>query len=67
MKSTPNSELENANQKILELELAAKDKIAQLDKEANGNKELLDAINTVLEKLKNEGKIDEYIINHTEK
>ena len=32
-----------------------------------GNKELLDAINTVLEKLKNEGKIDEYIINHTEK
>ena len=32
-----------------------------------GNKELLDAINTILEKLKNEGKIDEYIINHTEK
>ena len=32
-----------------------------------GNKELLNAINTVLEKLKNEGKIDEYIINHTEK
>ena len=32
-----------------------------------GNKELLDVINTVLEKLKNEGKIDEYIINHTEK
>ena len=32
-----------------------------------GNKELLDAINTVLEKLKNEGKIDEYIIDHTEK
>ena len=32
-----------------------------------GNKELLDAINTVLEKLKNEGKIDEYIIKHTEK
>ena len=32
-----------------------------------GNKELLDAINTVLEKLKNEGKIDKYIINHTEK
>ena len=32
-----------------------------------GNKELLDAINTVLENLKNEGKIDEYIINHTEK
>ena len=32
-----------------------------------GNKELLDNINRVLEKLKNEGKIDEYIINHTEK
>ena len=32
-----------------------------------GNKELLDKINSVLEKLKNEGKIDEFIINHTEK
>lgn len=32
-----------------------------------GNKELLDAINKVLENLKSEGKIDEYIINHTEK
>ncbi len=31
-----------------------------------GNKELLDNINNVLEKLKNEGKIDEYIIKHTE-
>ena len=31
-----------------------------------GNKELLDAINKVLNKLKNEGKIDEYIIKHTE-
>lgn len=30
------------------------------------NKELLDNINEVLEKLKNEGKIDEYIIKHTE-
>ena len=30
------------------------------------NKELLDNINRVLEKLKNEGKIDEYIIKHTE-
>lgn len=30
------------------------------------NKELLDNINKVLEKLKNEGKIDEYIIKHTE-
>lgn len=31
-----------------------------------GNKDLLDNINKVLEKLKNEGKIDEYIIKHTE-
>ena len=31
-----------------------------------GNKELLDNINKVLEKLKDEGKIDEYIIKHTE-
>lgn len=31
-----------------------------------GNKELLDNINKVLEKLKNEGKIDEYIIKYTE-
>ena len=31
-----------------------------------GNKELLNNINQVLEKLKNEGKIDEYIIKHTE-
>ena len=31
-----------------------------------GNKELLDNINKDLEKLKNEGKIDEYIIKHTE-
>lgn len=32
-----------------------------------GNKELLDAINTVLQRLKDEGKIDEFIIKHTEK
>ena len=32
-----------------------------------GNKELLDAINTVLQKLKDEGKIDNFIIKHTEK
>lgn len=32
-----------------------------------GNKELLDAINYVLQKLKDEGKIDEFIIKHTEK
>lgn len=32
-----------------------------------GNKGLLDAINTVLQRLKDEGKIDEFIIKHTEK
>ena len=32
-----------------------------------GNKELLDAINTVLQKLKDEGKINSFIIKHTEK
>ena len=32
-----------------------------------GNKELLDSINTVLQKLKDEGKIDSFIIKHTEK
>lgn len=32
-----------------------------------GNKELLDAINTVLQNLKDEGKIDKFIIKHTEK
>ena len=32
-----------------------------------GNKELLDAINKVLNKLKNDGTIDKYIINHIEK
>ena len=32
-----------------------------------GNKELLDAINTVLQNIKDEGKIDEFIIKHTEK
>lgn len=31
-----------------------------------GNKKMLDDINKVLEKLKNDGKIDEYIIKHTE-
>ena len=30
-----------------------------------GNKELLDGINTVLERLMSEGKIDEYVINHS--
>ena len=32
-----------------------------------GNKELLDVINKVINKLKDEGKIDEFILNHTAK
>ena len=32
-----------------------------------GNKELLDVINVVIERLKQEGKIDEYILNHSSK
>lgn len=32
-----------------------------------GNQELLDTINTVLQSLKDEGKIDNYVINHTTK
>lgn len=31
-----------------------------------GNKELLDSINKVIGKLKSEGKIDEFVLNHTE-
>ena len=31
-----------------------------------GNKELLLAINKVIDRLKSEGKIDEYVLNHTE-
>lgn len=31
-----------------------------------GNKELLDTINKVIDKLKSEGKIDEFVLNHTE-
>lgn len=31
-----------------------------------GNKELLLAINKVIDRLKSEGKIDEFVLNHTE-
>ncbi len=34
---------------------------------AKENQELLDSINKTLERLKSEGKIDEYTLNHTEK
>ena len=32
-----------------------------------GNKEMLDQINEVLQKLVDDGKVDEFIINHTTK
>ena len=31
-----------------------------------GNKELLEVVNRVIERLKNEGKIDEYVLKHSE-
>lgn len=52
-------------------ELAILDGVLFEDKYAiavkKGNKELLDAINTVIEQLKKEGKIEEFIANHTNK
>lgn len=53
----------NSGLKILDGALA-EDSYGMIVKK--GNKELLNNINKVLEKLKNEGKIDEYIIKHTE-
>lgn len=56
--------LKNAGIKILDGSLT-NDSYGMIVKK--GNKELLDAINTVLQNLKDEGKIDEFIIKHTEK
>ena len=52
----------NNGLKILPNELAS-DSYGMVVKK--GNKELLDAINKVIERLKNDGSIDKYIINHT--
>lgn len=52
----------NNGLKILPNELAS-DSYGMVVKK--GNKELLDAINRVIERLKNDGSIDKYIINHT--
>ena len=52
----------NSGLKILPNELAS-DSYGMVVKK--GNKELLDAINRVIERLKNDGSIDKYIINHT--
>lgn len=54
----------NPGLKILEDELA-QDSYGMIVKK--GNTELLEAINTVLERLVNDGTIDNYIINHTTK
>lgn len=53
---------ENSGLKILDKELT-QDKYGMIVKK--GNKELLDSINKVLERLVSEGKISEYVINHT--
>lgn len=55
---------ENDGLKILNKELT-QDKYGMIVKK--GNKELLDSINKVLNKLISEGKISQYVINHTEK
>ncbi len=53
---------ENSGLKILEKELT-QDKYGMIVKK--GNKELLDSINKVLNRLISEGKISEYVIKHT--
>lgn len=66
MDELPANEILNSNSglKILEGYLT-NDSYGMIVKK--GNKELLDAINKVLNKLKNDGTIDKYIINHIEK
>jgi len=53
---------ENSGLKILDKELT-QDKYGMIVKK--GNKELLDSINKVLNRLISEGKISEYVIKHT--
>ena len=53
---------ENSGLKILDKELT-QDKYGMIVKK--GNKQLLDSINKVLERLVSEGRISEYVINHT--
>ena len=53
---------ENSGLKILDKELT-QDKYGMIVKK--GNKQLLDSINKVLERLVSEGKISEYVIKHT--
>ena len=53
---------ENDGFRILDEALATDSYGIIVDK---GNKELLDTINKVITRLKNEGKIDEFTLNHT--
>ena len=64
MDELPANEILNSNSglKILEGSLT-NDSYGMIVKK--GNKELLEVINKVLENLKNDGKIDSYIVNHT--
>ena len=66
MDELPANEILNSNSglKILEGSLT-NDSYGMIVKK--GNEELLDAINKVLNRLKNDGTIDKYIINHIEK
>ncbi|HPU64006.1 MAG TPA: transporter substrate-binding domain-containing protein [Mobilitalea sp.] len=66
MDNLPAEEMVEANPELTILDgILFEDKYAIAVKK--GNKELLDAINTVIEQLKSEGKIEEFIANHTSK
>lgn len=66
MDELPANEILNSNSGLKILEgFLTNDSYGMIVKK--GNKELLDAINKVLNKLKNDGTIDKYIINHIEK
>jgi amino acid ABC transporter substrate-binding protein, PAAT family (TC 3.A.1.3.-) len=66
MDNMPADEMVAANPELTVLDgILFQDKYAIAVKK--GNQELLDAINTVIEQLKSEGKIEEFIANHTSK
>jgi len=66
MDNLPAEEMVEANPELTILDgVLFEDKYAIAVKK--GNKELLEAINTVIEQLKTEGKIEEFIANHTSK
>ena len=66
MDEYPAEELVTANSDLTILdEILFEDKYAIAVQK--GNKELLDEINTVIQKLKDDGKIEEFTANHTQK